>query len=321
MSALAGKRIQLWVEPRGGVPAVNPVMRALLDDLAAAGASTAVRVPEWELINPDEEHQSAADLVLLKTATTLGLSLAVAGEAHGESFLNPAAVTLRVHDKAATTARLAAAGLPVPPTFLCGGEGALSGSEPPRSPDLSGGWDGAWVSKPTRGVHGRGVVFHAQFPRVLREAPPALPRGVSPAGSHSAAAAGEQPAYVVDDGTRLVQRHIGAGAPDVKAYVAGGRLFAGAKRFSASSYVADEIEQRTLRPAERDVIFGVGEALALRCYGVDLRYDGERPFIVDANPFPGYRGFPDAVPALRREIEFALEASGRTRTDKVAPDG
>ncbi len=51
----------------------------------------------------------------------------------------------------------------------------------------------------------------------------------------------------------------------------------------------------------------VGEALKLRCFGVDLRFLDGRPVIIDANPFPGYRGFPDAVPALRGEIERALK--------------
>ena len=279
----AGRAIELWVESRGGAPAVNPVMRALLDDLTASGAVVSIRVPEMELIDPVLLTTQRPALVLLKTATTLALSVAVADERCGVPFLNGAMATLRAHDKAATVARLAAVGLPVPATFLCEWTAALS---PPV------GTAGAWISKPTRGIHGRGVAVHPAFPTAVK----------TPA---DAVAAG---GYVVDDGTCLVQRRVGGDEADVKVYVAGERAFAGVKRFSATSYATDEIEPRALNRAETEIVRGVGEALGLRCFGVDLRYDGDRPVIIDTNPFPGYRGFPDAVPVLRLEIERTLRA-------------
>jgi hypothetical protein len=42
---------------------------------------------------------------------------------------------------------------------------------------------------------------------------------------------------------------------------------------------------------------------------VDLRFESGRPVIIDANPFPGYRGFPEAVGTLRAEVEWVLEAA------------
>jgi hypothetical protein len=90
MSALTGRRIELWVEARRGTAAVNPILRALLDGLAADGASISVRVPEHEVIAPGA---SIPDLVLLKTATSLGLSLALAEEARGIRCLNAARAT------------------------------------------------------------------------------------------------------------------------------------------------------------------------------------------------------------------------------------
>ena len=284
MSTFSGRRIVLWVERRGGAPAVNPVMEALLERLAAEGATTSVRVPESEVIDlsvpPAHERP---DLVLLKSATTLALSLAVADEQAGGRFLNPARATLRAQDKAAALARLAAAGLPVPETLLWGGT-----SELPPSPGAVGGW----VSKPVLGVHGHGVVFHERFPTAADPPSPPLP----PDG------------YVLDDGTRLLQRCAGGDEADVKVYVAGDRCFAGTKRFSAVSYASDAIEPRDLSRAETEVVRGVGEALNLRCFGVDLRYDEGRPVVIDANSFPGYRGFPEAMPALLHEVQEALEA-------------
>jgi len=288
LTVLSEQRIELWVEARDGVPAVNPIMRFLLDELAAAGADVSIRVPEHEIINPEQLlDERPADLVLLKSATTLTLSLAVADEIHGVRFLNGARETLTVHDKAATVARLAAAGLPVPETYLLDG-----GAEQPQA---SAGARGEWVAKPVRAVHGRGVAVYADLASAL--AAPAVPCSE---GSH-----------IVDDGTCLVQRCIGGNEADVKIYVAGERCFAGSKPFSPVSYAADDTEPFDLDHTMTEMVHAVGEALKLRCFGVDLRFLDGRPVIIDANPFPGYRGFPDAVPALRGEIERALKHADR----------
>ncbi len=148
--------------------------------------------------------------------------------------------------------------------------------------------------KPTHGVHGYGVSMHADF------------------GAALGALAAHEPVhhYVVDDGTRLVQRRVGAGEqPDIKVYVAGETIFAGAKRFSARSYADNRIVEHVLDHRTKTNVHAVGEVLDLRCFGVDLRFDDGEPFIIDANPFPGYRGFPAAVRPLRLEIERRLEAS------------
>jgi ribosomal protein S6--L-glutamate ligase len=283
MSALYGKRLELWVEARGGAAAINPVMQALVQDLEASGATVDVRVPEHEVVDPQYLLDARPpDLVLLKTATTLSLSLALADETHGVKFLNGARDTLHTHDKAATVARLAAAGLPIPETFLL--QPGANGEVPPS------GAGGMWIAKPTHGVHGHGVAVYPRFPATLD--------GVAPIDGNGS--------YVVDDGTRLVQRMVGGAEEDVKAYVAGERLFAGFKPFSPESYAANEIDAVTLDAQTEEMIHAVGEALGLRLFGVDLRFEDGEPVVIDANPFPGYRGFPDAVPALQAEIERAL---------------
>jgi ribosomal protein S6--L-glutamate ligase len=260
-------------------------MRMLVQDLEASGAMVDVRVPEHEVVDPRSLlDASPPDLVLLKTATTLSLSLALGDEAHGVKFLNGARDTLRAHDKAATVARLAAAGLPVPPTFLF--QSGTNSKVPPS------GAGGEWVAKPTRGVHGRGVAFYREFPATL----------------DAVATLDAYDSYVVDDGTRLLQRRIGGAEEDVKVYVAGERLFSGFKPFSPESYAANEIDAVALDAQTEEIIHAVGEALDLRLFGVDLRFEAGEPVVIDANPFPGYRGFPDAAPALRAEIERALGA-------------
>ena len=279
MSRFANRRIELWVEARDGEPAVNPVMTTLLGALRSDGADVHVRVSEWEVTEP-EDTTPPPDLVLLKTATTLGMSRAIADEARGVRFVNRADASLKTHDKAATVARLADAGLPVPLTFLtvAGAEALLA------PPDVQG----AWFVKPTRGVHGYGVLKHPGFPISSASAVPA-------AG-----------ATVIDDGTRLVQASVGNDAPDVKVYVAGASIFAGRKQFRSGSFLRDEIDDVVLDPATTDLVRSVGEALALTIFGVDLRLDEGVWFVIDANPFPGFRGFPDAVLPLHAEVTKAL---------------
>lgn len=276
----AGRRVELWVEARNGVPAINPIMQILLDRLASAEVS--VRIPEREIVDPRQiPGGRVPDLVLLKSATTLALSVAVADEMRGVKFLNGARTTLLAYDKAATVARLAAVGLPVPETYLI--QPDMNGTAPAKT-------GGAWVAKPTRGVHGYGVTIHSGLPVTLEV--PTAPR--------------QRASYVVDDGTRLVQRRIGDHEDDLKVYVAGEKLFAGRKAFGPDSYADDGISPVTLDPATAEMVRAVGEALDLRLFGVDLRFEGGRPVIIDANPFPGYRGFPAAVPALLSEIERSL---------------
>lgn len=292
-------RIELWVEARAGRPAVNPVIASLLRRLAIDARPVRVRVPELEPLG--EVRGRRPDLVLLKTATTLALSLAVADEASGVTFLNPAAASSAASDKAAVLALLSAAGVPVPASYLIdpGGRSPGEGADPTAAERSgAGGWDatelnGGWVSKPVCGWHGAGVRFHGTLAAALAE---------------NATARCEQ-GWLVDDGTRLVQRRVGAGEPDLKVYVAGERMFATTKAFTEASFASDEVHPVELDAAQRDIVHTAGEALGLRVFGVDLRAEAAGQVVIDVNPFPGFRGFPEAVPALLAEID---RVSGRS---------
>ena len=285
-------RLELWVEVRAGRPAVNPVIAALLRHLAV-GAKVTVRVPELDPIGMARGLRP--DLVLLKTATTLALSIAVADEAAGGLFLNPAGATSAANDKAAVLARLSSAAVPVPTSYLIDAWGRI----PDNGVDLSAadGSPGAdpkaperhsrWVSKPVLGWHGAGVSFHRTFSDALA------------AGATSTPA----PGWLVDDGTRLVQRQVGSGEPDLKVYVAGEHIFAATKAFTAASFSSDAVRRVELGAEQRDIVHAAGETLGLRLFGVDLRDDDAGPVVIDVNPFPGFRGFPEAVPALLAEID------------------
>lgn len=276
-------RLELWVEARDGQPAVNPVIAALLRHLAADGRVVTVRVPELDVLG--EGRGPRPDLVLLKTATTLGLSLALAHEAAGGTFLNSAAATSAANDKAAVVARLSSAAVPVPASYLIDPAGSAGDGADPSPVGTGGGW----VSKPVFGWHGTGVRFHQTMADALAT------DGTSPA----------EPGWLVDDGTRLVQRQVGFGEPDLKVYVAGERLFAATKAFSSASFASDDVSPVELDPVHRDIVRAAGAALGLRLFGVDLRFDAGAPVVIDVNPFPGFRGFPGAVPALLAEVDRA----------------
>lgn len=275
MSALRDLAIELWVEKRDGRPAVNPVIAALLELLARDGAATAVRTPETELLDP---RRPPADVILLKSANPIAVAAALAAERRGALVVNSAAATARANDKAAAVAALAAVGVAVPETLLAD-----------RSCTDAAGLAGAWIAKPVRGVHGVGVHAGRSYRDALA--------GVAVNGS-----------AVLDDGTRIVQRLVGRGAIDVKVYAAGDRLFAGGKRFDQASFRCDRI--RPLEPTSemREVALAAGAALGLTLFGVDLRREREELYVVDVNPFPGYRGFPAAAAALRDEIARRVAA-------------
>ena len=270
MSTLHGLRFELFVEQRDGAPAVNPVIAALLQQLAREGAAVTVRTPETELVDPG---RTRADMILLKSANPLAIAAALAAERAGALVLNPATATARANDKAAAVAALAAAGVAVPATLLA--DASCTGA------DLAGDW----VAKPVRGLHGAGVHAGASFREALA--------GVAAAVNGSTTA---------DDRVRIVQRRVGTEAADVKVYVAGAAIFAGHKRFEVASFRSDTIAPIEPTPAIRAAAHAAGAALELTLFGLDLRRDGRTLYAVDVNPFPGYRGFPAAAPALRHEI-------------------
>lgn len=282
MSTLGGVVVELWVEARGGRPAVNGLVHEVRLELLRRGAGVRTRVVEHE--PADNAYRLAADVVLLKAATNMALAAALAGARDGVVFVNDAAATVRAHDKAATLAALAAAGVPVPETHLFD---AVTGGEIGVVSDP----DAPWVTKPVRGLHGRGVAVREGLAAAVTAARAPLPT-----------------APVVDDGTRLVQRRVGHGPLDMKVYVAGDEVFACRKAFGPRSFASDDLEPVRLTASQEELVRSVGPALGLTLFGVDLRPDESGELVVvDANPFPGYRGFPAAVAPIVAEIEHTLQ--------------
>jgi glutathione synthase/RimK-type ligase-like ATP-grasp enzyme len=116
---VAGARIELWVQQRQGAPALSAVLRALMGELEAAGARVSLSVPERDMLDP--RRVSRPDLVLLRTATTMGLAIAQGYEATGVAFLNGARETVRAQRPAAVSRVLTGAGVAVPLSLAAAG--------------------------------------------------------------------------------------------------------------------------------------------------------------------------------------------------------
>jgi len=263
-------RILLLLERRShGTP--TPLLNRLCTALRERGAEVEIEIPEEMLLRSDTllpEH----DLYLLKSYTDLAISVAGILDAEGAEILNPYPSCLVVRDKALTAARLRAAGIPAPQTWLTTDPMTLA----PLLDRTS------LVIKPLRGLHGRGVQRVRNLPELE-----AVPRG--------------EPL--------VAQEYVPGPGRDLKLYLAGDKVFAVRKPFSATSYVRDG---ESCRPpdAAREIALECGRALELGLYGLDLIESVDGPVVVDVNYFPGYRGVPDPV----QHIAGYVEAYARGRS-------
>ena len=218
-----------------------------------------------ELVHRPEEPGREVDLWLLKSYTPLSLSLAGALHAAGARLLNPYPGCLAARNKITAAQVLHAAGVPAPRSWVTGDLSLLA----PIARQM------ALVVKPYLGWRGEGV-------RIVRDEGELLTLPPS-----------QEPV--------LVQEFIPGPGEDLRVYVAGDRVFATRKPFSATSFsvpgqpvpVSDEVRRIALR---------CGEAFGLSLYGLDLIEAEDGPRVVDVNYFPGYKGVPGAAEAVADTI-------------------
>jgi ribosomal protein S6--L-glutamate ligase len=223
-----------------------------------------------ELLQRPERLGGEADLWLLKSYTPLSLSLAGVLHAAGARLLNPYPACLAARDKIAAARVLDAAGIPAPRSWVTGELSLLA----PLAREM------ALVVKPYMGWRGEGVRMVRSEAELL-----ALPAPREPL---------------------LVQEFLPGPGEDLRVYVAGERVFATRKPFSASSFsmpgqpveVGDEVRRIALR---------CGEAFGLGLYGLDLIEAPGGPRVVDVNYFPGYKGIPEAAEAVADYIASYAE--------------
>ena len=229
------------------------VFRLLRD----GGAVVDDDIPE-ERLAPVTDLSPRHDLYVLKSHTELALSLAGTLDSLGARVLNPYRNCLQTQDKITSTRLLAAAGVPVPPSWIAGDLYSLA-------PLLA---EGPLIAKPHRGHWGRGIHILRGTADIVSLPP--------------------------ETGPYIVQRYLGADQEELKAYVVGQEAFGVVKSFSATSF-QDSGRPVDLDSRTREIVLACGAALGLHLYGVDLVRTDAGPFVVDVNYFPGYKGVPGAA--------------------------
>lgn len=242
-----------------------------------------------ELVQRPEALGEEADVWLLKSYTPLSLSLAGVLHRAGARLLNPYPACLAARDKIAAVQVLAAAGVPAPRSWVTGDLSLLA----PLAREM------ALVVKPYMGWRGGGVVVVRGEAELLALPPPQEPV--------------------------VVQEFLPGPGVDLRVYVAGDRVFATRKPFSATSFAVPG-EEVAVTDEVRRIALRCGEAFGLGLFGLDLIESPGGPRVVDVNYFPGYKGIAAAGEAVAdyvaRYAEGAVALPGpavRAQPRRAAP--
>jgi ribosomal protein S6--L-glutamate ligase len=228
---------------------------------------------EVEDIYPEDSRVDVArveadcDLYLLKSGTETALGLAGVLHAAGAKIINPYPTVVAMRDKIVSTKMLQSANVPLPETWF--------------------------ASKPE------------QLTRLLEEGPIVVKpfwaasqgRGVQIVKTED-----ELSTVITEDGLVFAQRYYQPDGRDHKLYVIGDRVF-GVRRVWPPKTLEDKLGEPFEVPDEmREVALGCGRAFGVGLYGVDLITSGGKPYVVDINTFPGFKGVPNAAGLLAEQI-------------------
>jgi ribosomal protein S6--L-glutamate ligase len=237
---------------------ISPIMPAVVQLLRSWGCQVDVIYPE-DRVTPLSEVRVEHDFYILKSGTELTLSLAGALHAVGARILNPYPVAATMRDKIASMRVLEAAGVPVPETYITS-----------HSRQLAGLLDaGPLVLKPYRGSQGRGI--------------------------HIIWDADELDDVSSAEGPVFAQRYHKPEGEDHKIYVIGEQMFGVKRIFPASTYEEKIGQPFTITSELREIALRCGRAFGVELFGFDVVMSGGKPFVVDIQSFPGFKGVPDAA--------------------------
>lgn len=248
------------------------VMRETIGALESRGVVVESIYPEDACVDV-AQVKADCDLYLLKSGTEAALSLAGVLHAAGAKILNPYPTVVAMRDKIISTKMLQDAHAPLPETWFA--------SKPEQLAGLLK--EGPVVIKPFWAAsQGRGV----QIIKTEEEL---------------ATVTGE-------DGVIFAQRYHQPDGRDHKLYVIGDQVF-GVRRVWPPKTLEDKLGEPFDVPAEmREVALGCGRAFGVGLYGVDLITSDGKPYIVDINTFPGFKGVPNAAELL---VEYVTGAGAR----------
>jgi ribosomal protein S6--L-glutamate ligase len=253
----------------GKPPRGSSVLSEVIDSIRLAGLRACVHLPHEaaELLPP---WLFEVQLVVQRGLDSTALAAMRRVEAAGVRCCNPVGATLAVRDRLLQSRRLADAGVPVPSTVAAATWPAVLRASQGR----------AVVVKSRHGARGRGAA-------VLLAPDGVLPRSPTFEGP-----------YVVED---LV-----AGDGQVrKLYVAGKQVQGLLKSSAPAGPLQSGVDP--LQPSRSLIHLAhrTGRALGLEIYGLDVIGPG-RPVVVDVNPFPGFRGVPQAAVLIVRHLLSVL---------------
>jgi ribosomal protein S6--L-glutamate ligase len=263
----------------------SPVMAEVVRLLCEWGAAV-------DIIYPDEECTQISalrpehDLYVLKSASELALSYAGALHAAGATVLNPYPTVALLRDRMAATRRLVEAGVPVPESWVTSDPKSLA-------PLLE---HGPLVLKPARtsrrGVH---VVWDAD----------------------------ELDEVAAVEGSVFAQRYHRPDGRDQKIYYIGGQIFGVVRTAPARTFEEKMGEAFSLTPELRAIVLACSRAFGMELFALDMIVSEGRPYVVNVQSFPGFKGVPEAPLRLADYVyavaQDAIAATVATERGSAAP--
>ncbi len=238
----------------------------IIEHLRQRGAEVESIVPEEQLFDL-QNLDTAADLFVLRTRSTVGLNLAAALEVAGARLLIPFRAERVLRNKFLLHQKLINAGIPVPRSYLLWRKELLDGLLRERGP---------LVVKPHEGHGGQGVFF-----------------------CKTAADLAELPDL---EGPLFVQEYKAAHSGDIKTYGVGEHVSAIRRVFPA---ITPEQKRGTpIEPSTQIIQIArrCDAVLQLGLYGVDFIENDDGPMVIDINSFPGYKGIEGAAERIAAYI-------------------
>jgi ribosomal protein S6--L-glutamate ligase len=246
------------------------VMEETSDILRSRGVAVEPIYPEDTLLDV-MQVEADYDLYLLKSGTESALSLAGVLHTAGARIINPYLTVVAMRDKIISTKMLQSADVPLPETWFASRPEQLAGLLK----------EGRIVVKPFWAAsQGRGVQI--------------------------VATEDELSTVTSEDGVIFAQRYYQPDGRDHKLYVIGDRVF-GVRRVWPPRTLEDKLGEPFEVPDDmREIALGCGRAFGVGLYGVDLITSDGKPYVVDINTFPGFKGAPNAAELLAAFIEEAM---------------
>ena len=248
---------------------------ALIGGVLCGGEALSCDRPLTLTLSPaDGGEGTRPDAIIVRTMppgsleqVVLRMDLLARWELHGTRVVNSPKSLECAIDKYLTTARLAAAGIPVPDTIAC--ETADAAIE--AFTDLGGDV----VVKPLFGGEGRGIV-RVSDPDMAQRVFRTLER---------------------IDAVLYLQRYIDHGGSDLRVLVLDCRVLGGMKRFCRDGFrtnvsQAGHAEPHSPTNRECELALQSSAVTGTVFVGVDILYDRDgRPHVIEVNAVPGWKAF------------------------------